>query len=612
MTTETASSTALDDADKERLLRKYAEERDKRLRPDGLNQYVRLFEVLPEESGDPFTPVTPREPLTDHVTFTFVGGGFAGLLTGARLKEAGVDDVRIVDAAGGFGGVWYWNRYPGIMCDTSSLVYLPLLEETGYMPTEKYAHGPEILEHCERIGKHFGLYDQALFHTQIEGVTWDEGRSCWLIRTNRGDAFTSQYLGIGTGPLHVAKLPDLPGIETFQGKEFHTSRWDYGYTGGDPNDAPLTGLADKRVAVVGTGATAIQVVPALARDTKQLLVFQRTPSSVDVRDNGPIDPEWFRQISAEPGWQQRWLENFTTNWEGFLGQPPPGVEVEDLVQDGWTELGRRVRTALHSIPPEEFSLEAMMQAASDVDLVKMERIRARVDEVVEDPQTREGLKAWYSQMCKRPAFHDEYLQTFNRPNTTLIHTDGKGVERVTAKGVVANGTEYEVDCIIWASGFEYGTDFVSRAGFDPVGRNGITLSEHWTDGMRTLHGMHVHGFPNLFTMQLPQGAFLGSNVPHNFVEAARTIAAIVSHAQRTGAGTVEVDADAEEQWVNLLLEHGMPMANAECTPGYYNNEGGALGRRERLLVGYPPGAGAFFTMIDAWRSDGRFEGLTFR
>src|SRR5579875_2296338 len=242
--------------DKEALRRKYLEERDKRLRPDGNDQYQRLTGRFAHYAEDPYTPVTPREPKTDHVTFAFVGGGFAGLVTGARLKEAGVDDVRIVEKAGDFGGTWYWNRYPGAQCDTASFVYMPLLEETGHMPSEKYAHAPEILEHCQRIGKHYGLYEHALFHTEVHSLEWQESESRWLIRTHRGDSFTAQFVGMGTGPLHVAKLPGIPGIDLFEGHSFHTSRWDYAYTGGDPDGAPMEKLADKRVAIIGTGATA--------------------------------------------------------------------------------------------------------------------------------------------------------------------------------------------------------------------------------------------------------------------------------------------------------------------------------------------------------------------
>jgi cyclohexanone monooxygenase len=591
--------------DKAALRRKYLEERDKRLRPDGNEQYLQLKGRFAHYAVDPYTPVTPRAARTDHVTFAFVGGGFAGLVTAARLVEAGITDVRIVEKGGDFGGTWYWNRYPGVQCDTASMVYMPLLEETGHMPTEKYAHGPEILAHCQRIGHQYKLYDQALFHTEVLDLAWDAARAVWRITTDRGDAFTAQFIGLGTGPLHVPKLPGIAGIESFEGHSFHTSRWDYGYTGGDRFGAPMHKLADRRVALIGTGATAVQCVPHLARDSGGLWVFQRTPSSVDVRANAAIDPAWFEGI-ASPGWQQRWLENFTDNQAG-------GRAEVDLVQDGWTDLARRIRARVIRLPREQMTPPNMLAAFEDADNEKMDEIRSRVDAIVQDRATAQKLKAWYRQLCKRPCFHDEYLQAFNRRNTTLVDTDGKGVERITQRGVVAAGVEVAVDCIIYASGFEVGTEYKRRAGFDLTGRDGLKLSDYWAEGMRTKHGVHVHGFPNAFIVQPTQGANLISNVPHNLTEAGKTIAAIVRHALAVDAREVEVTRQAEDAWLALLLSGpGMLIGSLDCTPGYYNNEGHDPGPSAKLNVGYPQGASAYFRYLDQWRASGRFEGLEFR
>lgn len=591
--------------DKAALRQKYLEERDKRLRADGNEQYLQVTGRLAHYLQDPYTPLTPRAALTDHVTFAFVGGGFAGLVTGARLVEAGIADVRIIEKGGDFGGTWYWNRYPGAQCDTASMVYMPLLEETGHMPTEKYAHAPEILEQCQRIGRKYRLYDHALFHTEVTALEWDDHRSVWMIRTNRGDAFTAQFIGMGTGPLHVPKLPGIPGIESFKGHSFHTSRWDYDYTGGDPKGGLMEKLAHKRVAIIGTGATAVQCVPHLARACGQLFVFQRTPSSVDVRANAPIDKSWFESI-ATPGWQQRWLENFTDNQTG-------GNAKEDLVQDGWTDLSRRIREKIMGLPKEQMTPQNMMAAYEDSDYEKMEEIRARAEAVVHDRDTAQKLKAWYRQLCKRPCFHDEFLQAFNTPGTKLVDTNGKGVERITEKGVVVAGVEYEVDCIIYASGFEVGTEYKRRSGFDLTGRNGVKLSEHWANGMRSKHGIHVHGFPNAFFVQPTQGANLISNVPHNLTESGKTIATVVRHARDAQAREVEVTKDAEDAWVALLLTGvGRMIGSPDCTPGYYNNEGQDPGPRAKLNVGYPAGASAYFKYIDAWRSAGTFDGLEFR
>jgi cyclohexanone monooxygenase len=586
--------------DVEALRRRYHEERDKRIRPDGNDQYLRLADEFAHYRDDPHTPWTERPPRTDHRTVVCVGGGFAGLVTAARLREAGVD-VRIVETGGDFGGTWYWNRYPGAQCDTASMVYMPLLEETGHMPTEKYVHGPEILAHCQRIGKQFGLYDDALFHTEVTGLAWDGAR--WVISTSRGDRLTAQFVVLATGPLSVPKLPGIAGITSFRGRSFHTSRWDWEYTGGDPTGAPMSKLAGKRVGIIGTGATAVQCVPHLSRDAGELYVFQRTPSSVDVRDNHPIDPDWFAGV-ATPGWQQRWLENFTANQAG-------GQADVDLVQDGWTDLALRIRARIVALPADQMNPAGMLAAYEQSDFEKMSEIRARADVVVRDPATAAALKAWYRQLCKRPCFHDEYLQAFNNPNTHLVDTDGRGVSLVTETGVVVAGRSYPLDCIIYASGFEVGTPYERRAGFEVTGRDGVTLSSRWASGMRSLHGIHVRSFPNLLFVQPTQGANLISNVPHNITDSALTIAAVVQHAVGGGFAAVEPSQAAEDAWVELLLSGpGSMIGGPDCTPGYYNNEGHDTGAF--LGRGYPYGPSAYFAYIDKWRTSGTFDGLEFQ
>ena len=608
--------------DKAAIKAKYAAEREKRLRAEGNDQYDRLEDKFASLAADPYTPFTEREPVRDHVTFAFIGAGMSGLVVGARLKEAGIEDVRLIDKAGGVGGTWYWNRYPGVRCDTAAMIYLPLLEETGYMPTEKYVRGPEILAHCERIAHHYDLYDKALFHTQIATVEWQDEAKVWRITTNRGDDFTAKYVGMGTGPLHVAKLPGIPGIEEFKGKAFHTSRWDYDYTGGDADGAPMEKLRDKRVAVIGTGATGVQCIPKLAESAGELFVFQRTPSSVDERRNHAIDPEWFASI-ATPGWQKRWMDNFVEN----MGQ---GIPSEDLIDDGWTELSRRIREkALGGTPvwlarillriaklfkrsPGGRNPERLRSAFEDADIEKMEQIRARVENTVEDPETAENLKAWYSQLCKRPCFSDEYLPAYNSPNTTLVDTDGKGVERVTETGLIVRNQHYAVDCIIYASGFEFGANFQMKSGFDVKGRGGQSLSDYWANGLRTLHGLHVNGFPNLFVVQMNQGANMVSNIPHNIVDHAATVAQIVSHAEAGGFAEVEPTEQAVSDWVDLILTTERSLvASSDCTPGFWNNEGQGWSKEFRQAQGHPGGAEGYFQHIAAWRASGSYEGLTF-
>ncbi len=590
---------------REAVLAKYLEERDKRIRPDGNDQYIEVTGRFASFVQDPYVPPVEREPRSDEVTVAVIGGGFAGLVTGAKLKSAGIDDVVLIEKGGDVGGTWYWNRYPGAQCDTAALIYLPLLEETGHRPTEKYTHGPEILEHCHRIADHFDLYDSALLATEVTGVEWDPDRSRWLVSTDRGDELLARFVTMGTGPLHRPKLPGIPGIETFTGHCFHTSRWDYDYTGGSEDGEPMDRLSDKRVGIIGTGATAVQCIPHLARACGELYVFQRTPSSIDVRNNHPIDPDWFD--SLEPGWQDEWLRNFTTLQTG-------GFADEDLVMDGWTDIAQRIRDRVFAKPDQDFSPASLLQAYHESDDEKMAEIRARVDALVQDPETAAALKPWYRQLCKRPCFHDEYLQAYNDPSTHLVDTDGRGVERITESGVIAGGRHHELDCLIYASGFEVGTDYTRRSGFDPIGRDGVRLSERWADGMQSLHGMHVHSFPNAFIVGFSQAANLISNIPHNLTEAGTTIAAILAHALTVGADEVETTAAAERDWVAKLEAGGRTFGgDPTCTPGYYNFEGHDAGRRGLLnTVGYPDGPLAYFDYIDRWRSSGDFEGLEFR
>ena len=592
--------------DHEALRRRYRSERDKRLRPDGSAQYVEPTGRFAAVLEDHYTERVEREPRRDEVDVAIIGAGFAGLATGAMLVESGIDDILILDGAGGVGGVWYWNRYPGAMCDTAAMVYLPLLEETGTVPSMKYVVAPEIHAHAERMARRWDLHRRCLLSTQVSRLDWVEEAGRWRISTDRGDTLMARFVTMGTGPLHRPKLPGIPGLEDFGGACFHTARWDYGRTGGDPAGAPLTGLRTERVGIIGTGATAVQVVPVVARDADELFVFQRTPSSIDVRNNHAIDPEWFAALS--PGWQSEWLMNFAVLQTG-------GEAEVDLVKDGWTDISTRIWARIRQrVDGGAFTMEDVRLAYEESDDEKMEEIRARVDAVVEDPATAAALKPWYRQLCKRPCFHDEYLQAFNRDNVHLVDTDGKGVTRIDATGCWVGDTHYELDVLVFASGFEVGTDFARRCGFETTGRDGVTLSERWAEGMCSLHGMHVAGFPNLFVVGPQQQANLISNITHNQVEAARTIAAILSAARQRGATIVEVTPEAEAAWTAPMADvERVMLGNPECTPGYYNNEGGPIGRRERLnAAGYPAGPPAYFAYIERWRSSGDFEGLVIR
>jgi len=596
------------DFDPDALKAKYLLERDKRLRPDGNAQYIEVKAEFSRYVEDPYVePGFTRAPVFDDVEFAIIGGGFGGLLMGARLREAGFENIRVVESAGDFGGTWYWNRYPGAMCDVESYCYLPLLEELGYMPKHKYSFAPEILEHSRHIARHFRLYDNALMQTGVTELRWDEDAARWVISTNRGDRFTAHYVAMANGPLSRPKLPGIPGINEFKGYTFHTSRWDYRYTGGD-SYGNLTGLSDKRVGIIGTGATAVQCIPHLGEWARQLYVFQRTPSSIDVRNNAETDPAW--AASLEPGWQKRRMENFNILVSG-------GDQDEDLVMDGWTDIFRNVTGTAAKEAARKLGRRLTSEERAELlelaDYRKMNQIRARVDAIVEDPATAAALKPWYRQFCKRPCFHDEYLETYNRPNVTLVDTDGRGVTALTERGVIANGREYEVDCLIFATGFEVGTSYTRRAGYDIIGRGGRTLSQHWSEGLRTLHGLTTHGFPNCFFLGFTQTAITIS-VPQALNEQAEHVTHLVTETRARGYRTLEATTEGEQSYVRevrSLARLGQRFYE-ECTPGYYNSEGAAGNRNGFFSDMYGAGPLQFFEMLAAWRANGRLEGLALR
>jgi len=570
---------------------RYRAEQQKRLRPEGMNQWRELDDEL---DRDPFVePGFTRPPVVEETTVVIVGGGFAGMLTAIDLAKHGITDVRIIEKAGDFGGTWYWNRYPGCMCDVESFVYLPLLEETGFMPTEHYASAPEIFEYSKLLARTFNLYPKALFQTNVTDAVWDEDAQRWTVTTSRDDELSARFIVLAGGILHKAKLPGIPGIETFKGKAFHTSRWDYSYTGGGPTE-PMDKLIGKRVGIIGTGATAVQVVPQVAKVADELFVFQRTPGAVGVRNQQPTDPDWFN--SLEPGWQRERIINFT---QAVTGSQPD----VDLVQDGWTEL-MWVDTQKEAATPEE------AEELERIDFEAMEGIRRRVDEVVEDPETAQKLKPYWGKHCKRVCFHDEYLPSFNLPNVHLVDTDGRGVDAITEHGPVVDGVEYPVDLLIYASGFEVTTDLYHRLGFDPKGRDGVALSERWATGAHTLHGVLASGFPNMLLISLVQGGF-GTNFSHLLSESAKHVAAIVEACVEDGIVTIEAEEPAEDEWLSVLHKVGFGGARyfQACTPSFYNSEQQAIDERAARNLTYTGSLLDYVGYLERWREAPDFTGV---
>jgi cyclohexanone monooxygenase len=586
--------------DPEALRKRYAAERNKRLRTDANDQYQEIAGGFDHYNVDPYVEPFTRPARREEIDVLIIGGGFGGQLAAVRLHEAGITELRIVEKAGDFGGTWYWNRYPGAQCDVEGYLYLPLLEEANYIPKERYSFQPEIFAHAQRIGQQFHLYERACFQTRVREARWDDEAGRWTVTTDRDDEFRTRFIIMSSGPLNKPKLPGIPGIEEFTGHTFHTSRWDYDYTGGDTTGG-LDKLADKRVGIIGTGATAIQCIPHLGEAAQHLYVFQRTPSSVDERNNTPTNPKWVEKL--KPGWQNQRNRNFTALLDGIQLE-------DDQVRDKWTSPLRKLGELLGN-NDSSMSAEERELLAEIADFQKMNDIRARVESTVSDPATADGLKPWYGQWCKRPTFNDDYLPTFNRPNVTLVDTGGKGVDRVTAHGVVVDGTEYEVDCLIFATGFEVGTAYARRAEFDMYGRDGISLSDAWGKGMRTYHGFLSHGFPNCFHMGLTQTG-LTANFTYMLDLQSKHVAELITEVERRDARSIEPKPEAEAEWVELMMKpNAMTKYQTVCTPGYYNAEGTNEGKGF-LQTTYPDGALAFYDMLAQWREQGDFDGLIVR
>ncbi|KAK3366226.1 pyridine nucleotide-disulfide oxidoreductase-like protein [Lasiosphaeria ovina] len=630
-----------DDATNLRLQQKYAEEAAKRFRSDGVAQFVDLKDASSDRvralKDDPWadhSALNAKPAVKDGARYKFIilGAGYGGLIYAANLVKSGVvsgeGDVLFLDAAGGFGGTWYWNRYPGLHCDIESYVYMPLLEETGYIPKNKYADGPELLDHANRIAKHFDLDDKALFRTTVQSAHWNDESKVWhiSITEDRGPEEESrrleleaQYFFIASGVLTVPHAPKIPSLETFSGYMFHTSRWDYSVSGGKPDNWNLTGLQGKRVGIIGTGATAIQVVPQLAKLAKEVYVFQRTPSSVSWRGQRPTDPEeWKTKIAAKKGWQIARMKNM----DRFLTDAAREGE-ENLVADSWSRV--TAYSALVGSPrwgiiePTPEKIDEHVARLYKLDQPYTEQVRARTATIVKDPDTAARLTAWYPSWCKRVTFSDEYLQVFNLPHVHLVDTEGKGVDSATKDGLVVAGKEYPLDILVLSTGFRTpghgGGNPAERADIRVFGREGKSLHDKWDEqGASTLHGLYTNGFPNLFFSAVAQTG-QAANFVFTVTVWAEHIAQVVADAERAAGprAVVEVKKEAEEAWaVEIMKRAAWYTSILGCTPGYITSEGQALQTpkdaaemvKKARSSGWSEGMESFIQLLEKYRAEG--------
>ena len=499
-------------------------------------------------SADPVA----RDALTDECEILVVGAGFGGLLLWHKLREAGFTDVRFCEKGGDVGGTWYWNRYPGIACDVESYSYLPLLEEMGYVPTMKFAAGFEIMEYCQKMAEKFGFYDHCLFHTTVEETEWSEDDARWTVTTDRGDRMRARFVILANGILTTPKLARIDGMASFKGDSFHTSRWDYNID-----------LEGKRVGVIGTGATAVQVIPEIAKVVDKLYVFQRTPSSIDVRDQRETSQEEVAAWASEPGWAKARRARFARISAGRTAMKANDDYLAGKVAD-FKERKQHAR---------ELSPDELMQKQLDSNFRIMEQIRARVDAIVDNPVTAAALKPWYPYGCKRPTFHDEYLPVFNKPHVTLVDTAPRGVNRISERGVVHDGVEYPVDVLIYATGFQW----MATSTFNMItGRSGQTMREKWqSEGTRTFLGLHSKGFPNLFIMTGPQGGGGSFNFTNAIEEHGDYIVWMLQTMRERGASTVDIRKEDEDAYAKHCRDADVASRPLRDCVSYYNGHGEA-------------------------------------
>jgi cyclohexanone monooxygenase len=600
------------DFDPRALRDTYRRERDRRIRLEGNKQYIKVEGELSSYLEDRSSPQRIERPArTADVDVVIIGGGFTGLQAAAKLRGEGVDDFLIIDRAPDFGGNWYYNRYPGAACDSEAYCYLPLLDETGYVPSHRYTDAGEIFEHAQRIGRHFGFYDQALFQTNVKSMVWDDDVSRWTVRTDRDDLLRARFVMLAAGETYAAiKLPGIPGITDFKGQSFHTARWNFEYTGGSVRGG-LHKLADKRVAIIGTGCSGVQIVPHLGESAEQVYVFQRTPAHVEPRNNHPTDPAWASSLT--PGWQESRMRQLIANVEGSEGAEP-------LNDSGFSDLAVAQRqigagiVAAAAASELDLPLKDLMELSN---MQYMEGVRARIDAIVHDAATAEALKPYFASMCKRPTWSDTYYQTFNRPNVTLVDCP-QGVDQITEHGIVANGVEYEVDLIIYGSGFEVThSSLFQIVRFPIVGRDGVTLEEHWADSYRNVHGTMIHNLPNYFQLTVI-GNGLGANYLYGSGKQAAHIAWAIARCLEQGISSLEATREAEDDWRRTLDESYTEEANprwagfqkilAECTPGYLNNEGDPNDVKGLFANVYGGGLLGYFQILQDWRDAGDMQG----
>jgi cyclohexanone monooxygenase len=513
------------------------------------------------------------------VDAVIVGAGFAGLYMLHRLRGLGLS-ARVFEAGGGIGGTWYWNRYPGARCDVESMDYSysfcdELQQEWRW--TERYASQPEILRYVEHIADRFDLRRDIQLETRVTAARFDERASRWQIETDRGDQVSARFCIMATGCLSSAQIPAFPGLESFAGTTYQTSHWPH-------SEVDFTG---QRVGVIGTGSSAIQSIPIIARQVASLVVFQRTPNFSAPARNGPLDPEFERRVKADyAGFRQQARESrvgfvVPANAESALAVSAEVRQREYEMR--WQRGGLGFAAAFADL--------LTRQEANDT---AAEFFRAKIRATVRDAAVAEALLPKdFPLGTKRICVDTDYYETFNRDNVTLVDLRSEPLEAITPRGVQTEATEYELNSIVFATGFDAMTGALLN--IDIRGRGGNTLRDKWANGPRTYLGIAIAGFPNLFTITGPGSPSVISNMMLSIEQHVDWIAECLAHMREGDFHAIEATTEAEDAWVAHVNE----VANATLYPlakSWYT--GANIPGKPRIFMPYVGGVGAYRKTCD--------------
>ncbi|MGW5575090.1 flavin-containing monooxygenase [Nocardia thailandica] len=524
-------------------------------------------------------PENPSSPAgQDLLDVVVVGAGIAGLYALHRFRSRGLR-VRVFEAGDGVGGVWYWNRYPGARCDVESVDYSYSFDEDLQQEwdwSEKYAAQPEILAYLNHVADRFDLRRDIVFGTRVTDVVLDEDALTWHVTTDTGEAVTTRFVVLATGPLSNANTPDIPGLDTFAGTLLHTSRWPH-------EGVDLTG---QRVGVIGTGSSGIQAIPVLAEQAARLHVFQRTANYSVPAGNRPLtDADRAAQKAGYP--ERRRLSMASGGGSPHQANPFPTLAVDEARRrEAFEERWALGGVLFSKTFPDQLTDLAANDAAR---LFWEEKVRA----VIDDPAVAELLVPRDHPIgTKRICTDTNYYQTYNRDNVELVDLRATPIERIDAAGVWTGAAHYPLDTLVLATGFDAMTGSVSKMNI--VGRGGETLNDAWREGPKTYLGLGVAGFPNLFNLTGPGSPSVLANMVLHSELHVDWVAEAIGHLDERGATALEARADAVEDWVRECAERAEGTLMTQANSWYL---GANIAGRPRVFMPFVGGFGVYGRII---------------